>query len=74
MHRLCEKNNVKDKAIDDDVLSELKRYPWPGNVRELQNVMERIVTMSGERITLLDIPEEIVAVGDLPGTVTRGRP
>lgn len=65
--RVCEKNNIKAKAIDDEVLSELKRYPWPGNVRELQNVMERIVTMSGERISLLDIPEEIVAVEDLPG-------
>ena len=67
-HRICEKNNFKHKAIDDEVLSQLKRYPWPGNVRELQNVMERIVTMSGERISLLDIPEEIVAVEDLPGS------
>jgi DNA-binding NtrC family response regulator len=63
-HRVCEKNNIKDKAVDDEVLSELKRYPWPGNVRELQNVIERMVTMSGERISLLDIPEEIIAVED----------
>ena len=66
--RVCEKNNVKDKAIDDDVLSELKGYPWPGNVRELQNVIERMVTMSGERISLLDIPEEIAAVEDYAGS------
>jgi two-component system nitrogen regulation response regulator NtrX len=64
--RVCEKNNIKDKVIDDEVLSELKRFPWPGNVRELQNVIERIVTMSGERISLLDLPEEIVAVEDQP--------
>jgi two-component system nitrogen regulation response regulator NtrX len=72
--RVCEKNNIKERAIDDDVLSELRRYPWPGNVRELQNVMERIVTMSGERITLLDIPEEIVAVEDLPENRHAGSP
>lgn len=66
--RVCEKNNVKDKAIDDDVLSELKGYPWPGNVRELQNVIERMVTMSGERISPLDIPEEIAAVEDYAGS------
>ena len=66
--RVCEKNNVKDKAIDDDVLSELKGYPWPGNVRELQNVIERMVTMSGERISLLDIPEEVAAVEDYAGS------
>jgi DNA-binding NtrC family response regulator len=67
IHRVCEKNNIKDKLVDDEVLSELKRHPWPGNVRELQNVIERIVTMSGERISPLDIPEEIVDVEDLPG-------
>jgi two-component system nitrogen regulation response regulator NtrX len=66
-HRVCEKSNVKDKAIDDDVLSELKRYRWPGNVRELQNVIERMVTMSGERISPLDIPEEIAAIEDYAG-------
>jgi two-component system nitrogen regulation response regulator NtrX len=66
--RVCEKNNIKDKAIEGDVLSELRRYPWPGNVRELQNVIERMVAMSGERISLLDIPEEIVAVEDDTGS------
>lgn len=66
-HRVCEKNNIKDKPIDDEVLSELKRHRWPGNVRELQNVMERMITMSAERVSLLDIPEEIVAVIDVTG-------
>jgi two-component system, NtrC family, nitrogen regulation response regulator NtrX len=64
-HRACEKSNIKDKPIDEEVLSELKRYQWPGNVRELQNVMERVITMSGDRVSLLDIPEEIVAVIDV---------
>ena len=64
-HQVCERNNIKIKPIDDEVISELKRYHWPGNVRELRNVMERVVIMSGERITLLDIPEEVVALSDL---------
>jgi two-component system nitrogen regulation response regulator NtrX len=64
--RLCEKNNIREKPIDDDVLTELKRYPWPGNVRELQNVMERVIIMSGERISTLDLPEEILADGVPP--------
>jgi two-component system nitrogen regulation response regulator NtrX len=59
--RVCEKNNIKEKPIDDEVLSELKRYHWPGNVRELQNVMERAVIMSGDRISPLDLPEEIAS-------------
>jgi DNA-binding NtrC family response regulator len=68
VRQVCEKGNIKEKRIDDDVLSELKRYPWPGNVRELHNVIERMVTMSGERISLLDIPEEIAAVEDYAGS------
>jgi two-component system, NtrC family, nitrogen regulation response regulator NtrX len=62
VRRLCEKSNVKEKAVDDEVLWELKRYQWPGNVRELQNVLERIVIMSGERITTMDVPEEIAGL------------
>ena len=57
--RLCEKNNLKPKQIDEDVLWELKRYPWPGNVRELENVLERMLIMSGERVTIMNLPEEI---------------
>lgn len=57
--RLCEKNNLKEKQIDEDVLWELKRYAWPGNVRELENVLERMLIMSGERITAMDLPDEI---------------
>jgi two-component system, NtrC family, nitrogen regulation response regulator NtrX len=62
--RVCEKNNIKDKPVDEAVLWELHRYGWPGNVRELQNVIERVVIMSGERITVLDLPEEILSAGE----------
>jgi DNA-binding NtrC family response regulator len=62
--RSCERSAIKDKPIDDEVIHELKRYRWPGNVRELQNVMERAVIMSGDTVSLLDLPEEIIADND----------
>jgi two-component system nitrogen regulation response regulator NtrX len=66
--RICEKNNLREKTIEDDVVNELKRYSWPGNVRELGNVMERMLIMSGERVTSGDLPEEILeAAGEAPG-------
>ena len=35
-------------------------YPWPGNVRELENMVERLVTVSGGReITADAIPIEL---------------
>jgi DNA-binding NtrC family response regulator len=46
--RICEKNNLREKPIDADVMRELQSYHWPGNVRELQNVIERMLIMSAE--------------------------
>jgi two-component system nitrogen regulation response regulator NtrX len=58
--QLCEKNNLREKEIDDEVLVELKRFTWPGNVRELINTIERMLIMSGTRIVSADLPEEIM--------------
>ncbi len=62
--QLSRKNNLKEKPIDEEVVAELQRYAWPGNVRELQNVLERMMVMSGERITVLDVPEEILSAAE----------
>jgi two-component system nitrogen regulation response regulator NtrX len=63
MRRLGVRNNLREKPVDDEVIDELRRYDWPGNVRELQNVLERLLIMSGERITTLDLPEEVLGGG-----------
>jgi two-component system nitrogen regulation response regulator NtrX len=51
-------NGLREKPIDDAVLDALAERPWPGNVRELRNVVERMAILSGDRITLDDLPEE----------------
>jgi two-component system nitrogen regulation response regulator NtrX len=51
-------NGLREKPIDDEVLEELADRPWPGNVRELRNVVERMAILSGDRITVDDLPEE----------------
>jgi two-component system nitrogen regulation response regulator NtrX len=56
---LCAKNNLREKEIDDDAVAELKRYAWPGNIRELANTVERMLIMSGERMTIADLPDEL---------------
>jgi formate hydrogenlyase transcriptional activator len=35
----------------------LARYPWPGNVRELQNLVERAVILSQDRVLRLPLSE-----------------
>ncbi|HEU5136889.1 MAG TPA: sigma-54 dependent transcriptional regulator [Steroidobacteraceae bacterium] len=61
MRSLSQRNNIREKPIDDEVMEEFKRHDWPGNVRELSNLLERLMIMSGERITTLDLPEEFLA-------------
>jgi two-component system nitrogen regulation response regulator NtrX len=67
MRALSQRNNIREKRIDDEVIDELKRHDWPGNIRELQNLLERLLIMSGERITTLDLPEDFLAA---PGSDT----
>jgi DNA-binding NtrC family response regulator len=54
-----------DLRFDAEVVRALGEYGWPGNVRELQNVVERMVSLSGDgpTITMEELPEEIHAAG-----------
>lgn len=59
IQQLCARHNMREKEIDAEVLDELKRHAWPGNVRELGNLIERMLIMSGERITCADLPDDV---------------
>jgi two-component system, NtrC family, nitrogen regulation response regulator NtrX len=52
-------NGMRPKPVDPAVHERLARHRWPGNVRELRNVCERMTIMSGDRITVADVPEVI---------------
>ncbi len=54
----CKENGLRLKPIDEPVHEALTRRAWPGNVRELKNVVERAAILSGERITIADLPED----------------
>ncbi len=43
------------KEIDAEALEILKQHDWTGNIRELRNVVERLIILSGKRITVEDI-------------------
>jgi two-component system nitrogen regulation response regulator NtrX len=72
LNHFCEVNGFKPKVIEPDVFERLRVYAWPGNVRELQNVIERMVIMSGERITAMDLPDEIFST--IPNIATDETP
>lgn len=58
MQAFCGDNGFKPKPISVEVCAALQRRKWPGNVRELKNVIERAVILSGEEITIADLPED----------------
>ncbi len=58
MAAFSRENGNKPKPIDADVVAALVARKWPGNVRELKNVVERMAILSGDRVTIADLPED----------------
>jgi DNA-binding NtrC family response regulator len=54
----CKENGLRKKPIDTTVYKALEARSWPGNVRELKNVVERAAILSGDVITIADLPED----------------
>lgn len=62
-----------NRRIDKDVYAFFEGYHWPGNVRELENLIEKLVVVSDDLITLNHIPAnlqemEVVIPDDDPVT------
>lgn len=52
---ICDEYGVPRKAVEAQALAALSKMRWSGNIRELRNVIERLIILSGERITLQDV-------------------
>ncbi len=46
---------MPEKSVDADALAALCAMRWSGNIRELRNVIERLLILSSDRITLEDV-------------------
>lgn len=53
--QIAEEYGNQKKKIDQKALEKLSRYEWTGNIRELRNVIERLIIMSQETISLEDV-------------------
>ena len=50
------------RAVSEEAMALLLRYPWPGNVRELFHVLERAAVLcGGEVIDVPNLPEALTA-------------
>jgi len=48
------------KEIDQQALDLLQKYKWTGNVRELRNVVERLIILSGKKVTAEDVENYVL--------------
>ena len=58
---LCERHKLENKSVSPQVMNALMAFDWPGNVRQLENVVERMVALTGTRNSLLpaDLPSHL---------------
>ena len=58
------------KDIAKDAMQHLMNHHWPGNVRELKNAIDHaFVTVTGDCITLLDLPPELRLTTHAPSRI-----
>ena len=59
--QFCETHKLEMKTVSPQVMKALMSYEWPGNVRQLENIVERMVALTGTRTAIMptDLPPEI---------------
>lgn len=57
--QICSETGMLPREIDEDAMKMLVDKTWTGNIRELRNVVERLLILSGDRITASDITDYV---------------
>ncbi len=55
IEKICGEYSIAPKSIAPTAVELLSAMPWSGNIRELRNVVERLIILSGESITVSDV-------------------
>ena len=53
--QICSETGMSVRKVDADAMKLLVDKSWTGNIRELRNVVERLLILSGDRITAADV-------------------
>ena len=53
--QICSETGMHQRKVDADAMELLVNKSWTGNIRELRNVVERLLILSGDRITASDV-------------------
>ena len=58
--QICSETGMAPRQVDADALKLLVDKSWTGNIRELRNVVERLLILSGSRITAQDVKDYVL--------------
>ena len=61
IEQICSETGMVPREIDADAMQMLMDKSWTGNIRELRNVVERLLILSGDRITASDVSAYVIA-------------
>ena len=61
IEQICSETGMVPRQIDADAMQMLVDKSWTGNIRELRNVVERLLILSGDRITASDVQSYVMA-------------
>ena len=61
VEQICSETGMVPREIDPQAMQMLVDKSWTGNIRELRNVVERLLILSGDRITASDVAAYVMA-------------
>lgn len=67
--KVCEEYGIASKGITTDAMKGLQQVNWTGNIRELRNVVERLIILSKNKITLDEVNSFVLA-NSIPATAS----
>ena len=55
MEQVCSETGMQPREVEPEAMQMLIDKAWTGNIRELRNVVERLLILSGSKITAEDV-------------------
>lgn len=59
IEQISSEYGVAPKQVAPEAIEQLQEYKWTGNIRELRNIVERLIIMSHDEITLQDVKKYV---------------
>ncbi|HNV96561.1 MAG TPA: sigma-54 dependent transcriptional regulator, partial [Bacteroidales bacterium] len=60
LNKICNEYGIPPKTIDDKAVLELQKYNYKGNIRELHNIIERLIILGEQTITMDDVKKYVL--------------